>query len=267
MLYPVWNKLLKKEEKAIEKMAKDNKVSIYTKLDKYVREDVQKALEIAFVKSFHLVLKGGNTVIEKTCDRERRLQDFAIKKYIHEVKKDKKSLTAISKQAGKTTIKNMVISGTEGVGLGVLGVGLPDIPLFVGVILKSIYEIALDFGFGDKGDKNLFFVLKLIQGSLENQENIIRTNDDLDSIIMAEQTRSYTKEEINEQINITAQLLSKELLYAKFVQGLPIVGAVGGLSNITCLHKITKYSKMKYQKKFLYVQIKGCDIKPCETQS
>lgn len=39
-----------------------------------------------------------------------------------------------------------MISGVEGVGLGLLGIGLPDIPLFTAVILKSVYEIALSYG-------------------------------------------------------------------------------------------------------------------------
>lgn len=31
--------------------------------------------------------------------------------------------------------------------MGFLGMGLPDIPVFLGVLLRSIYEIALSFGF------------------------------------------------------------------------------------------------------------------------
>ena len=31
--------------------------------------------------------------------------------------------------------------------MGVLGIGLPDIPVFTGMILKNIYETALQYGY------------------------------------------------------------------------------------------------------------------------
>jgi len=31
--------------------------------------------------------------------------------------------------------------------MGAFGVGLPDIPVFVGVVLKSVYEVALNYGY------------------------------------------------------------------------------------------------------------------------
>ena len=252
LLYREWNQLLKKEIKMIGKMAKDNHVSGYTKLDQYVRDDVQAALTTAFEKGFAMVVVKGGGVIEKTCSRKKHLTDYQIKKYTHDIKQDKKSLRAIGHQATKSTMKNMFISGTEGIGLGVLGVGLPDIPLFVGVIMKSIYEIALDYGCDYKSNHDLHFILKVIQGALESQQDILATNDRIDSMIMKPQSTPPTDSEIMEQVSVTANLLSKELLYAKFVQGLPIVGIVGGVANITCLHKITKYATIKYHKKFLY---------------
>ena len=36
--------------------------------------------------------------------------------------------------------------------MGALGVGIPDIPVFTGVILKSIYEVAMSYGFEYESD-------------------------------------------------------------------------------------------------------------------
>ena len=60
-------------------------------------------------------------------------------------------------------------------------------------------------------------------------------------------------EDYNEQKQIekAAAGLSKELLYMKFLQGIPIVGAVGGAYDVVYLKQITEYANLKYKKRFL----------------
>ncbi|MFQ9893778.1 MAG: EcsC family protein, partial [Emergencia sp.] len=53
------------------------------------------------------------------------------------------------------------------------------------------------------------------------------------------------------QIRTTAETMSTELLYLKFLQGIPLVGVVGGASNSVYLQKVLKYAKLKYHQRFL----------------
>ena len=57
-------------------------------------------------------------------------------------------------------------------------------------------------------------------------------------------------------IQKTAALLSKELLYMKFLQGFPVVGAVGGAYDVIYMKQITEYSNLKYKHRF-YEMKKG----------
>ncbi len=59
-----------------------------------------------------------------------------------------------------------MLSGVSGIGLGVLGIGLPDIVLFTALMLRSVYEIALNYGFDYHSKQEKRFVLLLIQGAL-----------------------------------------------------------------------------------------------------
>ena len=45
--------------------------------------------------------------------------------------------------------------------------------------------------------------------------------------------------------------MSKELLYMKFLQGIPVVGAVGGAYDVVYLKQITEYANLKYERRFL----------------
>ncbi|MCB6367841.1 EcsC family protein, partial [Intestinibacillus massiliensis] len=54
-----------------------------------------------------------------------------------------------------------------------------------------------------------------------------------------------------EQIQETAALFSRELLYLKFLQGIPIVGAAGGIYDAVYMRHVTEYANLKYKRRFL----------------
>ena len=56
---------------------------------------------------------------------------------------------------------------------------------------------------------------------------------------------------LNEQIHRTAKALADAMLYAKFLQGMPVVGAVGGLTDMTVLKHMTEYAMLKYRRRYL----------------
>lgn len=45
-------------------------------------------------------------------------------------------------------------------------------------------------------------------------------------------------------------LLSKELLYMKFLQGIPVVGVAGGAFDVKYMKEITAYAELKYRKRY-----------------
>ena len=53
------------------------------------------------------------------------------------------------------------------------------------------------------------------------------------------------------QMEYTARAVSKEVLYMKFLQGIPLIGAVGGAYDIKYMSLVTEYAELKYRKRFL----------------
>ena len=132
-----------------------------------------------------------------------------------------------------------------------LGVGIPDIPVFTAVILKSIYEIALNYGFEYEPREEQIFILKMIQTALLKGEVFERNNSQINEGIDCQMVVDCTGQDVQEQIVKTAETLSEALLYMKFLQGIPIVGIAGGLSDTVYLKKITDYADLKYKRRFL----------------
>ena len=247
-------KLEKQEAVYLQKQMEKNDSKLNQFLADKVPENLQGTLDKAFSKAFYMVFEKGTGVIEKTYKKEELQKDYQINEYIAGVKENRKSLKAFSKKAAGAGTVNLLLSGASGIGLGVLGIGLPDIVLFTGLMLKSVYEIALSYGFDYQEDEERKFILMLIQGALSHGKELQCINGKVNAYI--DNGVFVEKESMDESIAKAAGCLSKELLYMKFLQGIPIVGAAGGAYDAIYMKKVVKYAELKYRRRFLHRRTK-----------
>jgi hypothetical protein len=244
-----WTSFQKKEQSFLAGREVKKESYLNQKLADKVPAKLQGQLDKAFAKAFGMVFEKGTGVIEKTYKKEELQKTFKINEYADEVRQTRKSLKIFGKRAENSGRINMLYSGVAGVGMGILGVGIPDIPVFTGMILKSIYEIALNYGYEYESEGERRFILMLIQGAVSYGEEMLAVNAAVDEYIESAEVPAVYEEKL--QIEKTAAGLSKELLYMKFLQGIPLVGAVGGAYDVVYLKRITEYANLKYKKRFL----------------
>lgn len=258
-----WTKLEDKELKYLNKRLEKKDFRLNQLLEEKIPENLQNTLDIAFFKAFTLIFEKGTGVIEKTYKKEELEKDFKINEYTASLRENKKSLKVFYKKAASSSNLNLVLSGVSGVGLGVLGIGLPDIVLFTGFMLKSIYEIALNYGFDYEKEEEKKFILLIIRGAMSYGEELWEINEALNVFMhtgrflesadgLGNDFESIT---LSKMTSETAGCLSKELLYMKFLQGIPVVGVVGGAYDAIYMQKIVEYAKIKYQRRFLLKRI------------
>lgn len=241
-----------------------------TTLESKIPAKVYDNLRAAFGKAFSLIFEKGEVIIEKTYNKDAILKDFAVRDYAVEIKGSRKELKAVRQKSGAADFANAAVSTVEGIGLGILGIGLPDIVIFIGILLKGIYEAALNYGFDYDDPKEKLLILKMMETALLEGEDWIQANDEVDQWIQDGITPQATphsttsshqyhgcSEEvritlaIQEQIRKTADVFALDMLLLKFIQGTPIIGIVGGAANPVYYNKIMKYVKLKYQKRYL----------------
>ena len=192
-------------------------------------------------------------MIEKTYRKEELEKNYQIQEYAYQLCKNRKSLKAFSKKAEGTGRKNLLLSGVSGVGMGILGIGIPDIPVFTGMMLRSIYETAVSYGYKYDTEEEQYFILLLIQGAITYGKETERINEEINILISNEELPAVYC--ISDTISKTSSLLSKELLYMKFLQGIPIAGAVGGIYDAVYMKRVTEYANLKYKRRFLQGKI------------
>ncbi len=244
-----WTQLENKELQYLNKRMEKKDSKLNQLLEKKVPENLQNTLNTAFSKAFYLIFEKGTGIIEKTYNKEDLENTYKINEYTVQLKENKKTLKAFSKKASGTGNLNLLLSGVSGIGLGVLGIGIPDIVLFTGLMLKSIYEIALNYGFDYESEEEKKFILLIIQGAVSFGEELEEINEELNCFMEKGVYRKPFK--LSYGIEQAAGCLSKELLYMKFLQGIPLVGAAGGAYDVIYMKQVVKYAKMKYHRRFL----------------
>ncbi|MDD6039403.1 MAG: EcsC family protein [bacterium] len=248
-------KLQRQESMFFSKYSEKDESKLNRLIEDKVPDKVQSTLEKAFVKAFTYVFEKGTALIEKTYKKDGILEDFDVNLYAANRKNTKKEWKAFAKRSTGSANKNLLVTGASGVGLGLLGIGIPDIVLFLSLQLRSIYEIALHYGYTYEKEQEQRLILLLICGAISYGEEQKAIDDEINHFI---ENGTYTSQkELNLCIAEAASCLSKELLYMKFLQSIPVVGAVGGMFDAIYMKRINKYAELKYRRRFLH----GCNDK------
>lgn len=253
-----WELLIKKENRRLQAAERNNplKDSLYGKVPAGLRNTLEKA----FAKAFRLVFLKGTSVIERTFDRESASMEYEAGNYVIEKAGNRKSIKRLDKTARRSNLLNKAATTATGLGLGILGMGLPDIPLMVGTLLKGIYEIALGYGFSYDTTQEKIYILRLIRTALlegeAKKECSLKMDEMMNACSPQLPATPYSPELLEEEINSTAKVLSDALLVEKFVQGIPIVGVIGGVVNHVVYAKTAAMAGIKYKKRFLYCKLR-----------
>ena len=244
-----WTKLERDETAFLDKALQKEDSKLNQFLETKVPDGLQRTLDEAFAKAFQLVFEKGTDIIEKSYKKDDIEKDYAINSYAAKVRENRRNLKAFSKKASGAGRTNLLLSGVSGIGMGVLGIGIPDIVVFTSLMLRSVYETSLHYGFSYDTEEEKKFILLLIQGAVCHDTHLLKINHELNEFMI---TGSFTKElKMEDCIRKTANALSRELLYMKFLQGIPIVGAVGGAYDVIYMKQINRFAELKYRRRFL----------------
>ena len=260
-LFKQLKRLDKKEQRILKKkeikLIKSKVDPIKDKIQEKIPDKLRLTLENAFSKSFQLVFEKGDAYIEKTYKKDKKILEHDLMN--DEIDKDfsKKHIKKLDKQANQSKKLNTSFTFLEGGILGFLGIGLPDIPLFIAMILRTIYEVALSYGYDYKSDEEKAYILLIICGAMCQGERQKQFSENIDSLGNLIDQHMETEIDLEDKMEETAEVLAETMLVGKFVQGIPIVGAVGGAINYTIIKRIGKFASIKYKKRYLLLKERG----------
>ena len=257
-----WKKLLAKEEKMLfsaenkkETKLEEKWKEITGKIEEKIPEKLEETLNAAFYKAFLLVFEKGTGVIEKTFKGEELQLEFQVNDFRVQQKPTKRSLKKLEAAGKKSKLLNSAVTTVEGIGLGVLGVGIPDIPVFLSMLLKGMYETAASYGYDYNKKEEQILILRMIAAGLAEgaeKRKVDRLVEEWLGFVPTSEVVAF-----EEEVQRASEALSDAMLMAKFIQGLPVVGATGGISNPFVYQKVAQYAALKYKKRYLASRRQG----------
>lgn len=219
--------------------------SPFSGLDRFrekVPDGLERVLNRAFRTALGYFLGDGAAVIDKTVPSDEILAEYKEREAAILREMTYESVRRLDKTAARSRSANLAFTAVEGAGLGILGVGLPDIPVFLGMILKTARETALRYGFDRRTPWEDSWFLRLICAGVLGGEEGSALFTEADRLAAALDLRSDEPiaEDLEEMISRTADALSAMVLTAKFVQGTAVVGVLGGAFNMIVLDRVEK---------------------------
>lgn len=237
------NILDKKENRFLNKDVIEG--NFKSKIHEKIPEGLEGVLNKAFIKAFEIVFNKGSLIIEKSFNKEKINLDYEVNKFMLDYKENHANIKKIDEYSKKANVVNNLFTTSVGTGMGILGLGIPDIPLFVATILRGIYQISLSYGFDYTSKEEQIYILRLIRIALvKNSEEKKKYNEELKN------KESY-KVPLENEIKKTAKIMADSLLIEKFIQGIPLIGVIGGAINNSIYRKISNFCMIKYKKRYL----------------
>lgn len=236
------------EEKRLlkEKSRAKHSLIAYT-AEKYIPAGLESKLNKAFRLAFAFVFEKGGTVIRKTLSEQDLKDEYRVN--LFSADNGGEDTCGGFRQSVKEKQRSAAaVSTAEGLGLGALGIGIPDIPVFTASLLRSVYQTASVYGFDYRSDKEKIFILKLIRTALVQGKAFVDGNRELGLILTGKPVKEW---ELENEIELTAKALAERLLYQKFIQGIPVAGVLGGISDAEVMKEVNTYSAFLYHKRFL----------------
>ncbi len=251
------SKALKAEERLKKASVQSERASWKAELEHKIPPKAYHTLKKAFTKAFAAVFEKGAGIIEKTYDKAAMEADYEIRDYAVQRKGGRKEIRGLHREASKTELLNMAVSTAEGIGLGAFGIGLPDIALFVGMLLKGVYQTALHYGIDYEKPEEKYFILKVMEASMSKGEAFIRLSEELNRCVAKGGLPVPNEQQLKVQMEKTADAFAADMLLQKFIQGLPVIGILGGAGNPVYYRRVMRYAGLQYQKRYLLRRIEA----------
>ena len=245
-------RLVRAEKRFLNKQAahEDSRLDLF--LAEKVPRKLEHTLNKAFAKAFSLIFSKGSSIIGRTFSMSKLIEEFeADTEQLEELGRGRDIRRFKHRAAGTGTFHTLT-SAAAGTALGLAGAAVPDIVVFNVLLIRNIYKIAMRYGYDFDTEEEQKFILRIIAAAVTYGDDILSADKEINRIIKA--GLSSDEKTVDELIDEASMALSRAQMYMKFLQKIPIVGAVGGASDFIYMEKISDYAALKYNRRFLMDQ-------------
>lgn len=243
--------LRRREEQLFRRDAARRKGRVMSWAEKRVPDKLMATMDTAFYTAFQVLFQRGTGLLGRTIPTRKLLGERYLKEYAIKKAPGARSMGAFHRSAALSGALTTAAATAEGCVLGLLGMGLPDIPILMFILLRAVYHTAVRYGFAydTKGERS--YILLLLCAALTTGPDRKTYSDRADELGRLLDQEQVPWVDLEAQMREAAKALAGAMLVAKFLQGMTIIGVVGGASNFSTSRRVTEMANLKYQRRFL----------------
>lgn len=247
------DKIRRKEDKIFADCLQEDQPStgILAKVEARIPAKLVDTMDEAFYRAFQVLFEKGTGLLRLTIAEKRLRADRFIREYYLKEDPNAQRVESFHKSAHLGGVAATVLATAEGCVLGLFGMGLPDIPILMSLLLRTVYETALRYGFRYDSQQERYFILLVLSAALAKGSERREYSLMADQVGRAIDRGVRLSFNLDEQMRETSKALARSMLVAKFIQGTSIVGVVGGISNFSASRRVANMANLKYQRRFL----------------
>ena len=225
--------------------------ALMARVEKKIPALLVNSMDEAFYKAFQVLFEKGTWLVRLTIAEKRLRAQRFIREYYLKEKPDAGRVDAFYKSARSGGIVSTVLATAEGFVMGLLGMGLPDIPILMSLLLRTVYQTALRYGFRYDSQQERYFILLVLSAALTGGAEQAEYSTLADQAGHAIDSGERLNVNLEEQMRRASAALARSMLVPKFIQTYSIVGVIGGLNNFSASRKVANMANLKYQRRFL----------------
>ncbi len=240
-----WARQLREENRWRRQALRRQPGELRTRITEKVPEAAQSAMTAAFSAAFGAAL-AGKPLLRRTASQ--RAEALRLARAEEQLQAPERFGSV--RKTGKSTVRTAAAaSAVRSSGLGLLGIGLPDIPLFAASLLRNLGQIARGYGYKTSTRQERKIMLLILDAALTGGEEYSPLAEQLDRVLAGSDVPAVSEQQLADRV---AGKLAGELLAAKFLQGIPLAGAVGGVLDSRMTAQLLDYAALKYNRRFLF---------------
>lgn len=214
----------------------------------------RETLEMAFYQSLAFLMNPQEDILANFICREELEEKFHQLDRAVDHDPGFRALGHMEREAARLNNMDFSAAALEGLGFGTVGIGSPETVILCALMLRTLYETGLVYGFNIDHPWEKDLALMLFSAAFSSGEDAYREQRELTRVLKDLADGITPEIDRERRMHTAAARMAGSMSLQKFVQGIPVIGAAGLFFNTAAMNRLQTLSRCVYKQRYLRVK-------------
>ncbi len=211
----------------------------------------REGLDLAFSQSLAFLMNPQSNILADFICREDMEARFHQLDRAVDLDPGFQALGHMEREAARLNNMDFSVAALEGLGFGTVGVGSPETVILCALMLRTLYETALVYGFNIDHPWEKDLALMLLSAAFSSGEDAYQEQRELTRVLKGLAEGVTPEIDRDRRLRAAASRMAGSMSLQKFIQGIPVLGAAGMFFNSAAMNRLQTLSRCVYKQRYL----------------